>query len=391
MESGDCIAWMDACAINLTPGESCDPQHLTSAEKRRRLFLGKGAYGTVYEGKRTYLDGRKTTRVAVKIIDTASLQLIGTDITNIQRSLQESVRTEVRVLKALCHTNIIKLEAYCLDAGVSPPRMYLVYEFGAGGTLAALLRDDTKAGSFDWPRRVAVAHGVVSALVYMHSGKAGAVVFHRDVKPDNVVLTSDVASGGALIPKLIDCGLAKFIPAYDSKFSRQSSCGRAFGTDGYMCPDYLKAPGNGFDSLSEVYAVGVMLAELFTGKLQNTKDGTGKLHVHDENCLDAKDSDCFKEDSRASPASTDDLENLRDLAVRCLGSKQATAATRRMPAKPARPSLQEVETKLAEIEQRLRPVCRGDLTRDRDWQVRNMPDVVGVALERHDAQRLPQN
>ncbi len=44
------------------------------------------------------------TRVAVKIIDTASLQLIGTDISKTQRSLQESVRTEVRVLKALCHT-----------------------------------------------------------------------------------------------------------------------------------------------------------------------------------------------------------------------------------------------------------------------------------------------
>ncbi len=194
--------------------------------------------------------------------------------------------------------------------------MYLVYELGAGGTLAAWLRDDEKAGSFDWPRRVAVAHHWrVSALVYMHSGKAGAhsgkagaVVFHRDVKPDNVVL---VASGGILIPKLINCGLAKFIPAYDSKLSRLSSSGRAFGTDGYMCPDYLKAPGNGFDSLSEVYAVGVMLAELFTGKLQNTtKDGTGKLHVNDENSLDAEESDCFKEDSRASPASKEELGKL---------------------------------------------------------------------------------
>ncbi len=85
MKSGDCIAWMDACAIDLTSGERCDPQDLTADKNRRRLFLGKGAFGTVYEGKKTSLDGRKTTRVAVKIIDTASLQ-IGTDISNTQRS-----------------------------------------------------------------------------------------------------------------------------------------------------------------------------------------------------------------------------------------------------------------------------------------------------------------
>ena len=358
MESGDCIAWMDACAINLTSGESCDPQDLTADKKRRRLFLGKGAYGTVYEGKKTSLDGRKMKRVAVKIIDTASLQLIGTDISNMQRSLQESVRTEVRVLKALCHTNIIKLEAYCLDAGVSPPRMYLVYEFGAGGTLAALLRDDTKAGSFDWPRRVAVAHGVVRALVYMHSGKAGAVVFHRDVKPDNVVLTSDVASGGALIPKLIDCGLSKFIPTYDSKFSRQSSHGRAFGTDGYICPDYLTEPANGFDSLSEVYAVGVLLAELFTGKLQNEMGSDGKVHVHKARCLKDKKSACFIPDFRAPVASSEVLDKLRQLAIDCLGPRESDQDPPLF-----RPSLQDVETKLADLEELLRPASVADVVK----------------------------
>jgi hypothetical protein len=84
VKSGDCIAWMDACAIDLNFGESCDPQDLSADSKRRRVFLGKGAYGTVYEGKKTSRNGRKTTRVAVKIIDTASLLLIGTDISKTQ-------------------------------------------------------------------------------------------------------------------------------------------------------------------------------------------------------------------------------------------------------------------------------------------------------------------
>jgi hypothetical protein len=132
----------------------------------------------------------------------------------------------------------------------------------------------------------------------------------------------------------------------------------------------------------------VVLAELYTGKLQNTKGGDGKVHVHYEECLDDEESACFIPDTRAPVASMEALEQLRELAVCCLGPKQATKATKRKPAKPARPSLQDVKTKLADLEQLLRPACVADLKKQQDWQARSIPVLTSLGLDMNREQHV---
>jgi serine/threonine protein kinase len=83
----------------------------------------------------------------------------------------------------------------------------LVYEFLPGGSLADNLTDDQRAARLTWKARVRVLQQVATALNYMHKGGGtGATCFHRDVKSANICLTASLSA------KLIDCGLAMFIP-----------------------------------------------------------------------------------------------------------------------------------------------------------------------------------
>jgi serine/threonine protein kinase len=181
--------------------------------------------------------------------------------------LESSVHKEILVLSTFRHPNIIKLLAYSWKL----PRMYLVFELAGGGSLERYLKEDSLAQKLSWANRVAIARGVVSALQYMHSGDHGkrAVAFHRDLKAANVVLSA-FSAGETPTPKLIDCGLAKFIPTRDSKATvLTSGVGKVWGTSGYVCPHYQRCPDEGYSSQNEVFSLGVLLAELFTGSLQN--------------------------------------------------------------------------------------------------------------------------
>ena len=120
------------------------------------------------------------------------------------------------------------------------------------------------------------------ALHYLHRGGGGARCFHRDVKSANIVLTATLA------PKLIDCGLAMYLPDGQPDGSAGRGAGAAassspaaaerttfaatggvLGTPGYMCPKYART-GN-FGEKSEVYSFGMVLLELLTGELQNAR------------------------------------------------------------------------------------------------------------------------
>ena len=113
------------------------------------------------------------------------------------------------VLTDFRHPNIIRLLAYSFPpslAGIARSPICLVYELAANGGLNTNLRVDARASLLTWPVRVRIALEVSSALNYLHSRVQGRPAFHRDVKSANVVLTESLEA------KLIDCGLAKYIP-----------------------------------------------------------------------------------------------------------------------------------------------------------------------------------
>jgi serine/threonine protein kinase len=115
-----------------------------------------------------------------------------------------------------------------------------VYELCAEGALDQALKDNGQASKLTWKIWVRVALGICAALHYLHKGGGGGVgsggeggggCYHRDVKVANICLTQ------ALTPKLIDCGLAKFIPDDNQVAQATATEGRP-GTSGYKCPRY---------------------------------------------------------------------------------------------------------------------------------------------------------
>ena len=176
------------------------------------------------------------------------------------------MRREIQVLRAIRHPNVIRLYGYSMPADPlkDADQLCLVYEYGRRGGLDKHYADADKAAQLTWPRRLSIASGIASALSYFHNSSAttGGTVFHRDVKSANVVLASDFTA------KLIDCGLAKFIPAdpagAEAGHSVFTRTGMRFGTPGYQCMAYLES--GDYDAKSEVYSLGVVLAELLTGR-----------------------------------------------------------------------------------------------------------------------------
>ena len=101
------------------------------------------------------------------------------------------------------------------------------------------------------PREAAELVGSIARALH-HAHEAGVV--HRDVKPGNVLLTSDG------VPKVADFGLAKGVDAED----RQTRTGTLLGTPGYMAPE--QAEGRAVGPAADVYALGAVLYECLTGR-----------------------------------------------------------------------------------------------------------------------------
>ena len=270
--------------------------------------LGEGGFGSVYEGIAPL-----TGLLAVKRVSIDVQLLLGEDERReTAADLVACLQREVKVLRAFRHPNIIRLYAYSQEEGKGGvARLCLVYELARRGGLDKHLVDDDKAAQLTWQRRLRIATGIVAALNYFHNphgdrqgqgAEAGGRAFHRDVKSANVALALDYT------PKLIDCGLAKFIPqdvsgaagagagagaggGHAGAASVFTRTGQRFGTPGYKCPDY-EASGV-YDARSELYSLGVVLAELLCGR----RTGAGGQYFD----RDSLDDGGLLADARAGP------------------------------------------------------------------------------------------
>ncbi len=186
--------------------------------------LGRGGFGVVFEAR----DGELRRRVAFKAIRSAERAR--------DPGSEELLRREATAVAQLQHANIVTL----FDVGRSEAGPYLIFELLRGETLAhRLLR-----GRVSGREAMRVALAVARALVHAHANG----VLHRDLKPSNVFLTTD---GGV---KVLDFGLAHVFGAGGLAGS---------GTPGYMAPEQRR--GEPEDARTDVYAVGVLVAEMVTG------------------------------------------------------------------------------------------------------------------------------
>ncbi len=153
------------------------------------------------------------------------------------------VRREARTLAGLSHPHIVGLYDIREDDGC-----YLITEYVAGGNLKSKITLDWKDQT-DLDTALRIAAEVADALTETHAKG----IFHRDIKPNNVLLTQDGTA------KLGDFGLAK--PLGDESISEE---GLIVGTVPYMSPEQAK--GLPPDSPSDMYSFGITLFEMVTGR-----------------------------------------------------------------------------------------------------------------------------
>ena len=192
--------------------------------------IGRGGMATVFRAHQVSMN----RSVAVKVLPEQYVS----DDTYIQRFNQE-----VAIVSKLEHRNIVPVHDY----GEYNGQPYIVMRFMSGGSVDDLLKN----GPIELETVANIIEQIAPALDFAHSKQ----VLHRDLKPSNVLLDDD---GGAY---LTDFGIARVLgePAH-SGITTQG----VVGTPSYMSPE--QAQGLPLDGRSDIYALGVMLFELVTGR-----------------------------------------------------------------------------------------------------------------------------
>jgi len=210
-------------------------------------YIGGGAMGEIYLAQDTRLE----RRVALKVLSVES-------VSN-QERLQR-FRTEARAAAAMNHPNIVTIHGVEEVDGIH----FLAMELVEGRTL----REVIPRGGLPFEEFLTIAAQLTEAVATAHA----AGITHRDLKPDNVMITQ---SGRV---KVLDFGLAKLmdearptdfegatladvpLPADD----RLTSDGMLIGTIPYMSPEHVK--GHHIDPRSDLFSLGIILYEMLTGE-----------------------------------------------------------------------------------------------------------------------------
>jgi len=159
----------------------------------------------------------------------------------------ERFEREIRLAANLQHPHVVPL----LTAGASGDLLYYVMPFIKGESLRARL---AKQGELPIADAVRILREVADALAYAHRNG----VVHRDIKPDNVLLSE----GHAVVT---DFGVAKAVSASTGGASSLTSLGVALGTPAYMAPEQAVADPN-VDHRADIYALGAMAYEMVCGR-----------------------------------------------------------------------------------------------------------------------------
>ncbi|KAJ8621296.1 hypothetical protein MRB53_029825 [Persea americana] len=197
------------------------------------LKIGEGGYGPVFKATLDH------TLVAVKILRS-----------NVSQGMKQ-FQQEIEVLSCIRHPNMVLLMGACPESGC------LVYEYMANGSLEDRLFCKDNTPPLSWQLRFKIASEIATGLLFLHQNKPEPLV-HRDLKPGNILLDKNFVS------KIADVGLARLIPPSIADAVTQYRMTAAAGTFCYIDPEYQKTGMLGIKS--DVYALGIILLQLITGR-----------------------------------------------------------------------------------------------------------------------------
>ncbi|MDX8401177.1 MAG: serine/threonine-protein kinase [Mariprofundaceae bacterium] len=207
--------------------------------------IGEGGMGIVYRAH----DEKLGREVAIKVLHPHLLK---------HENLKERFRREARMHAKLIHPNIVTLLSLYEDK----EHMALVMEMVRGINLREWLRK--RQGRLRLGEILAIADAILAGLEAAHT----LGVVHRDLKPANVLITDD----GQV--KLMDFGLAK--PEHDPRKDLTHS-GAIVGSFRYMAPEQIL--GEPVDARTDLYAFGILLYEMCTGRVPFDASGKGSEFV----------------------------------------------------------------------------------------------------------------
>ncbi|MEX2271797.1 MAG: serine/threonine-protein kinase [Vicinamibacterales bacterium] len=217
--------------------------------------IGRGGMGAVYLAVRA--DDAYRKRVAVKVIKRG----MDTD------EIVARFRRERQTLANLDHPNIARL----LDGGTTDDGLpYFVMEYVEGEPLDRYC--ESRALSIR--ERLRLFRTVCSAVQFAHRN----LVVHRDLKPDNILVTADGT------PKLLDFGIAKLLTGADGGTVAPTRAAERMMTLDYASPEQLR--GEAVSTATDVFSLGVMLYELVSGRHPFRRDGRPAYAIEVAICED---------------------------------------------------------------------------------------------------------
>ncbi|KAL6848262.1 hypothetical protein ACP4OV_022390 [Aristida adscensionis] len=223
-------------------------------------LLGQGSYGAVYKCN---LHDQRTT-AAVKVF-------------NVQQS--GSIRSfvaECEALRSVRHRCLIKIITCC--SSIDPQGLdfkALVFEFMPNGSLKDWLHPVSKiytlSNTLNLAQRLDIAVDIMDALDYLHN-QCQPPIIHCDLKPSNILLAEDMSA------RVGDFGISKILPDTSKTLLNSISFTGLRGSIGYVAPEY--GEGCAVSAFGDVYSLGILLLEMFTGRSPTDDMFRDSLDLH---------------------------------------------------------------------------------------------------------------